>query len=116
MTVTEKYINPFTDKLQEKIFQRLFDTAEIAKFTPEEKEQYEESLKSYRDLKNVIDTAFGEGKTEGKTEGKIEGKTEEKIQGIINALKRGKLSIEEIAEDFNTTVEFVLKVKKDYNL
>lgn len=41
---------------------------------------------------------------------------EEKIQGIINALKRGKLSIEEIAEDFNTTVEFVLKVKKDYNL
>ena len=40
MTVTEKYINPFTDKLQEKIFQRLFDTAEIAKFTPEEKEEY----------------------------------------------------------------------------
>ena len=124
MTVTEKYINPFTDKLQEKIFQRLFDTAEIAKFTTEEKEQYEESLKSYRDLKNVIDTAFGEGETKGKTEGKIEGKiegilegkTEEKIQGIVKALKRGKLSIEEIAEDFSTTVEFVLKVKKDYNL
>ena len=108
MTVTEKYINPFTDKLQEKIFQRLFDTAEIAKFTTEEKEQYEESLKSYRDLKNVIDTAFGEGETKGKTE--------EKIQGIIKALKQGKLTIEEIAEIFNTTVEFVLIVKKDYNL
>lgn len=116
MTVTEKYINPFTDfgfkklfgtepnKLQEKIFQRLFDAAEIAKFTLEEKEQYEESLKSYRDLKNVIDTSFGEGKIE------------EKIQGIIKALKRGKLSIEEIAEDFSTTVEFVLKVKEDNNL
>ena len=92
------------NKLQEKIFQRLFETAEIAKFTPEEKEQYEESLKSYRDLKNVIDTSFGEGKME------------EKIQGIVKALKQGKLSIEEIAEVFSTTIEFVLKVKKEHNL
>jgi predicted transposase/invertase (TIGR01784 family) len=99
-------------KLQEKIFQRLFETAEIAKFSPEEKEQYEESLKSYRDLKNVIDTSFDEGKTEGKIEGKIE----EKIEGIVSALKRGKLTIEEIAEDFKTSVDFVLKVKKDHNL
>jgi predicted transposase/invertase (TIGR01784 family) len=51
-------------KLQEKVFQRLFETAEIAMFSPEEKEQYEDSLKSYRDLKNVIDTSFGEGKME----------------------------------------------------
>ena len=92
------------NKLQEKIFQRLFETAEIAKFTPEEKEQYEESLKSYRDLKNVIDTSFGEGKME------------EKIQGIVKALKQGKLSIEEIAEVFSTSIEFVLKVKKEHHL
>ena len=52
-------------KLQERIFHRLFEAAEIARFSPEEKEQYEESLKSYRDLKNVIDTSFGEGKVEG---------------------------------------------------
>jgi predicted transposase/invertase (TIGR01784 family) len=96
------------NKFQEKIFQRLFETAEIAKFSPEEKEQYEESLKSYRDLKNVIDTSFGEGK--------IEGKIEEKVEGIISALKRGKLTIEEIAEDFKTTVEFVLKIKIEHDL
>jgi predicted transposase/invertase (TIGR01784 family) len=99
-------------KLQEKIFQRLFETAEIAKFSPQEKEQYEESLKSYRDLKNVIDTSFGEGKVEGKIEGKIE----EKVEGIIKALKQGKLTIEEIAEVFRTTVEFVLNVRKDHIL
>jgi predicted transposase/invertase (TIGR01784 family) len=95
-------------KLQEKIFQRLFETAEIAKFSPEEKEQYEDSLKVYRDLKNVIDTAFDEGKTEGKTEGKIE--------GIKKALNQGKLTIEEIAEVFSTTIEFILKVKEDYGI
>lgn len=94
-------------RLQEKIFQRLFETAEIAKFSSEEKEQYEESLKSYRDLKNVIDTAFDEGKLEGRVEGSLE----EKTKGIIKALQQGKLSVEEIAEVFSSTVEFVLQLK-----
>ena len=95
-------------KLQEKVFERLFEAAEIAKFSPEEKEEYQESLKSYRDLKNVIDTSYGDGKKDGKIE--------EKIEVIISSLKRGKLTIEEIAEDFKTTVDFVLKVKKEQNL
>jgi predicted transposase/invertase (TIGR01784 family) len=95
-------------KLQEKIFERLFETAEIAKFSPEEKEEYQESLKSYRDLKNVIDTSYGDGKKDGEIE--------EKVKGITKALKRGKLTIEEIAEDFSTIVDFVLKVKEEQNL
>lgn len=95
-------------KLQERIFQRLFEAAEIAKFSPEEKERYEVSLKYYRDLKNVIDTAFDEGEAKGKIE--------EKVANIIKALKRGKLSIPEIAEDFDTTSDFVSKVKRDHVL
>ncbi|MDZ7881044.1 MAG: PD-(D/E)XK nuclease family transposase [Saprospiraceae bacterium] len=55
-------------QLQETIFDRLFETAEIAKFSSQEKEQYEDSLKTYRDLKNVIDTAFDEGESKGKIE------------------------------------------------
>jgi len=45
------------DKLREKIFEKLFETAEIAKFTPEQIRSYEDSLKYYRDLKNSLDTA-----------------------------------------------------------
>lgn len=37
--------------LQERVFQKLFESAEIANFTPDEKTKYEESLKYYRDLK-----------------------------------------------------------------
>lgn len=47
-------------KLQEKVFDRLFEVAEIALFRPEERMAYEDSLKVYRDLKNVIDTAVEE--------------------------------------------------------
>ena len=34
-------------------------------------DQYENSLKVYRDLKGIIDTAYDEGKMEGLIEGKI---------------------------------------------
>jgi len=52
-------------KLQDKIFEKLFEAAEIAKFTLEEREAYEESLKYYRDLKNVVDTSREAGIEEG---------------------------------------------------
>jgi predicted transposase/invertase (TIGR01784 family) len=52
-----------------------------------------------------------EGKAEGIAEGKAEGKTEQKRNGIIKALRRGKLSVEEIAEDFDVTIAYVLTIK-----
>ena len=51
---------------QDKIFKKLFESAEIANFTKKERELYEESLKYYRDIKNVVDTSREEGREEGK--------------------------------------------------
>ncbi|OAV74637.1 hypothetical protein Barb7_01833 [Bacteroidales bacterium Barb7] len=59
-------------KLQEKVFDSLFKTAEMAQFTPAERLYYEDSLKDYRDMKNSMDTTKAEGKAEGKAEEKIE--------------------------------------------
>ncbi len=56
------------EKLRERIFERLFEVAEIAKFNQQELLSYEDSLKYYRDLKNSLDTAREEGKIEGKIE------------------------------------------------
>lgn len=56
------------DKLRELIFDKLFETAEIARFTQDQVRSYEDSLKYYRDLKNSLDTARDEGKIEGKIE------------------------------------------------
>lgn len=54
-------IDRVPEKLKEQIFEKLFETAEIAKFTPEQVRSYEDSLKYYRDLKNSLDTARTEG-------------------------------------------------------
>jgi len=80
--------------LQEKIFNRLFDAAEIAKFTPAERDAYESSLKYYRDLKNVIDTSYEEG-LKNKS---IEIAQQMKLEGfsVAQISKLTGLSIEEI--------------------
>jgi predicted transposase/invertase (TIGR01784 family) len=44
------------------VFIQAFGKAEIANYSPEERQDYEQSLKNYRDLKGVIDTAIDEGK------------------------------------------------------
>ncbi len=51
-------------KLQEKVFEKLFKQAEIAKLTPEEMKTYEESLKVYRDNYSIRETLRNEGKQE----------------------------------------------------
>ena len=48
------------DKLREQIFEKVFETAEIARFNVEQIRSYEESLNVFRDLKNSIDTARDE--------------------------------------------------------
>ncbi|MEI7695101.1 MAG: PD-(D/E)XK nuclease family transposase [Chlorobium sp.] len=70
-----RHLPELTDRpqrLQEKVFSKVFEIAEIAKYSPAEAVAYEDSLKIYRDLKNVIDTAFDEGKAEGIEEGKLQ--------------------------------------------
>jgi predicted transposase/invertase (TIGR01784 family) len=59
-------------KLQEKIFEKLFNQAEVAKLNPEEMRTYDESLKIYWDNYSVIETAKHEGREQGRQEERLE--------------------------------------------
>lgn len=84
-------------KLQEKIFQQLFKAAEIAKFSPKEKKAYEESLKAYRDIKNVVDASKEEGREERNIEiAKEMKKNGEPIEKIIKYTGLTREQIEEL--------------------
>ena len=63
--VEERYISLLTDFGLD----RLFEEAEIAKFTPQEMREYEFSKMAYRDIKNSVDTAKREGIAEGMEKG-----------------------------------------------
>ena len=81
--------------LQERIFTKLFEAAEVAKFTKAEYDSYEESLKVYRDWINTIETAKIKSKEEGREEGLKEG---EKI-GIEKGEKKKAM---EMAQNLKT--------------
>lgn len=93
------------EKLQEKVFQQIFKVAEIAKFSNKEKEAYQKSLKTYRDINNVVDTAREEGMEEGVVKGRKEGIEEGKIKGkkefaveLARKMKKDGKSNEQIKE------------------
>ena len=69
------------------------EEAEIAKFTPVELKEYEDSLKTYRGLKSSLDTA----EEKGRVEGPVEGRVEEKI-AIARNLKSMGMSISDISK------------------
>jgi predicted transposase/invertase (TIGR01784 family) len=88
-------------KLQEKIFEKLFEEAEIAKLKPEDMRKYEESLKTYRDNNNTLEYAKKESKAEGREEEKIE---------IAKMLKKNGVSDELIAKSTGLTQEQIEKL------
>ncbi|SFC42252.1 conserved hypothetical protein (putative transposase or invertase) [Flexibacter flexilis DSM 6793] len=76
--------NIFSDE----VFSQAFEKAELAKFGQTELANYENSLKVYRDLKSVIESAFDEGKLE-----------------MIRAFKKAGASIDTIIQATGLTKE-----------
>ena len=79
--------------LQERIFKKAFEQAEIALFTPDEQRGYQDSVKAYRDINNAIVTAKREGKAEGLLEGKAQGLLEGKAEGILEGERKKAFEI-----------------------
>ena len=79
------------DRLREKIFERIFSVAEIAKLTPEEYRAYVDNLNSYRDLKNSLDYAQAKGEAKGRAEGEKERlKLMQRIAALEKQIKKSR--------------------------
>ena len=91
------------EKLKENIFLKLFETAEISKFSQSEYQEYEDSLKYYRDIKNSLDTA--------REEGREEGERKKQIEIAKTGLKEG-LSVEIIMKLTGLSKEEIEKLKE----
>ena len=91
--------------LQEHIFTRLFEQAEIARYTPEERQDYEDSLKVYRDMKNVLDTAELRGLEKGRKEGRREGRKEGIEQGTFEERRKNAKAMKALGLPLETIVK-----------
>ena len=105
-------------ELCDKVFDRLFEEAEIAKFTPQEMREYETSKMAYRDIKNSVDTAKREGieigmakgmekgMAKGMEKGRAEGKHEANTETAQRLLAMG-LSAEQVAKATQLSLEII---------
>jgi predicted transposase/invertase (TIGR01784 family) len=87
-----KHLASLSDRplaLQEAIFNNLFDVAEIANFSSVEQTSYQDSLKYYRDLNNVVDTSRQEGLEAGLQQGIEQGIQTGIEQGLRAGLEQG---------------------------
>ena len=107
--------------LQERIFKRLFDQAEIAQFSPAERREYAESVKDYWDYYSTMKTAHKKGKAEGREEGLAEGEAKGRAEGLAEGQQKEKtetvlrlkalgLSIEQIAQGTGLTADEVITI------
>ena len=88
------------EELKEEIFKRLFKTAEIATFTPEERIKYENDMTTERDIQNYISYAREKGLEEGMEKGLLEAARNMLAEGfsIDLVVKCTGLSIEQVKE------------------
>ena len=85
--------------LQERIFSRLFEQAEIAHFSPEEQREYVASKKDYWDNYSIVTTAHDKGREEGRDEKALEIARKMKAKGyaITDITEMTGLTDKEIA-------------------
>ncbi|ALG68632.1 Rpn family recombination-promoting nuclease/putative transposase [Beggiatoa leptomitoformis] len=76
--------------LNEAVFQKAFEIAELSNLKPRQAQQYQKSLMNYWSNKAVLDTAFAEGKEEGLAEGLAEGEAKGKAEGLAEGEAKGK--------------------------
>ena len=87
-----KNVSRLLDKpasLQDRVFTRFFEAADIKKFTPEDVLQYEASLKAYRDNNNTLASAIEKGYEKGIKKGRKEGIKQGKAEGLAEGIKEG---------------------------
>ena len=89
--------------LQDRVFQKLFEQAEIARYSETERRQYEESKKVFWDNFSVLKTAREKGEREGVLKEKME---------TMRRMKSRGFSDEEISEIVDLSVDEVKKMLK----
>ena len=107
--------------LQDRVFQKLFEQAEIAKYSDAERRLYEASQKEYWDYTSTLETAQQKGLELGIQKGIQKGIQEGIQKGIQHGIQKEKidtihrlhsmgLSVEQIAQGADMEVEEVKKL------
>jgi flagellar biosynthesis/type III secretory pathway protein FliH len=72
------------------VFGKILEVADVASLNEEERWEYDQALKHYRDYNNTLHTSYRQGKEEGYAEGRSEGLSEGEAIGLTKGKSIGK--------------------------
>jgi len=112
-----RFINPYTDFGFKKLFGEeanktkkiMEERAGFVNSTRQKLQAYEDSLKTYRDLKGVIDTSHDEGYDEGYETGHENGLKEGEEQGIDKGRKQEKIDLARLMKQAGESSEKIAR-------
>ena len=99
--------------MEDELFRVLFESAEIATFTPQEKTKYEHEMRTERDFKNQLAYAEKKGREEGLEKGLEQGRDEgarEKALDIARAFLKLGTHAETVSAVTGLSLEDVLSL------
>ena len=95
--------------LQQKIFSKLFEAAEIAAMDTPEYQKYIDAMKTERDINSIKWSAKEEGREEGRAEGRAEGLAEGKEE-VARSMKLKGIDFNIIADCTGLQIEHIEKL------
>ena len=90
------------------VFGKILEVANVASLSPEERLEYDQALKHYRDYNNTMHTQYRQGKEEGLAEGLAKGLARGEAKGIRQMLQ----NMQEMGMDI-TTMAKIAKLSEE---
>jgi len=71
------------------VFGKILEVADVASLNEEERWEYDQALKHYRDYNNTLHTSYRQGKEKGYAEGEAKGLVKGRAEGEVIGLTKG---------------------------
>ena len=84
------------------VFGKILEVANVASLSPEERLEYDQALKHYRDYNNTMHTQYRQGKEEGLAEGEAIGLAKGLAEGKAKGIRQMLQNMQEMGMDVTT--------------
>ena len=97
------------------VFGKILEVANVASLSPEERLEYDQALKHYRDYNNTMHTQYRQGKEEGLAEGLAKGLAEgnAKIRQMLQNMQEMGMDITTMAKIAKLSEEEVTNILQE---
>ena len=94
------------------VFGKILEVADVASLNEEERWEYDQALKHYRDYNNTLHTSYRQGKEEGEAIGLAKGRTEGEAIGLTKGKSEAIRQMVQNMQEMGMDVASIAKIAK----